>query len=37
VIEMDEEGFIKTDVNMRTSVASIFAAGDVRSGKWFDR
>ena len=32
VIEMDEEGFIKTDVNMRTSVASIFAAGDVRSG-----
>lgn len=32
VVEMDEGGFIKTDVDMRTSVPTIFAAGDVRSG-----
>ena len=32
VVEMDEGGFIKTDVNMRTSIPRIFAAGDVRAG-----
>ena len=30
-IELDDEGHIKTDDAMRTSVPGIFAAGDVRS------
>lgn len=31
-VERDENGFIKTDSNMRTSVRGVFAAGDVRCG-----
>src|ERR1039458_9572366 len=31
-LNVDERGFIVTDNNFRTSVAGIFAAGDVRSG-----
>jgi thioredoxin reductase (NADPH) len=31
VIETDEEGFLRTDDNMRTSVDGIYAVGDVRS------
>lgn len=31
IVELDEDGFIKTDDTMRTSVAGIFAAGDVRN------
>ncbi|MCX7714129.1 MAG: thioredoxin-disulfide reductase [Clostridia bacterium] len=31
VVELDEGGFIKTDVRMRTSIPGIFAAGDVRN------
>lgn len=31
-LELDENGFIKTDINMRTSVSGVFAVGDVRSG-----
>lgn len=31
-IELDEIGMVKTDVDLRTNVAGIFAAGDVRSG-----
>ncbi len=31
LIDADKEGYIKTDEAMRTSVAGIFAAGDVRS------
>ncbi|MGE4555272.1 MAG: thioredoxin-disulfide reductase [Desulfovibrionaceae bacterium] len=30
-LELDTEGFIKTDVEMRTNVPGIFAAGDIRS------
>ncbi|OIN96652.1 MAG: thioredoxin-disulfide reductase [Deltaproteobacteria bacterium CG1_02_45_11] len=30
-IKLDEHGFIRTDLNMETSVAGVFAAGDVRS------
>ena len=30
LVEMDQKGYIKTDEEMRTSVAGIFAAGDVR-------
>jgi thioredoxin reductase (NADPH) len=30
LLDMDESGFIKTDVKMQTSVEGIFAAGDVR-------
>ncbi|MEA1926696.1 MAG: thioredoxin-disulfide reductase [Candidatus Auribacterota bacterium] len=32
VLELDEGGFIKADMAMRTSVPGIFTAGDVRSG-----
>ncbi|MDK2899355.1 MAG: thioredoxin reductase [Patescibacteria group bacterium] len=31
-IELDESGFIKTDLNMQTNIPGIFASGDVRSG-----
>jgi thioredoxin reductase (NADPH) len=31
-IELDDAGFIKTDLNLQTSIAGIFASGDVRSG-----
>ncbi|MFZ2494219.1 MAG: FAD-dependent oxidoreductase [Candidatus Saccharimonadales bacterium] len=31
-IELDEIGMIKTDNNLRTNIAGIFASGDVRSG-----
>jgi thioredoxin reductase (NADPH) len=31
-VELDELGFVKTDVKLRTNVAGIFCAGDVRSG-----
>lgn len=31
-IELDESGFIKTDSNLQTNIAGIFASGDVRSG-----
>ncbi|MEW6666201.1 MAG: thioredoxin-disulfide reductase [Thermodesulfobacteriota bacterium] len=30
-IELDEEGFVKTDQHMATSVPGVFAAGDIRS------
>ena len=29
-VEQDEQGFIKTDANLQTSVEGVFAAGDVR-------
>jgi thioredoxin reductase (NADPH) len=31
-VEMDEQGFIKTDLKLSTAIAGIYAAGDVRSG-----
>jgi len=31
-IELDETGFIKTDLSMQTNIPGIFASGDVRSG-----
>ncbi len=31
VLDLDEQGFIITDAEMRTSVPGVFAAGDVRS------
>lgn len=31
-VEIDEQGFVKTNANLETSVKGIFAAGDVRSG-----
>ncbi len=31
-IELDERGFIKTDINLMTSMKGVFASGDVRSG-----
>src|SRR3989338_8360194 len=31
-IELDERGFIKTDIHLMTKVPGIFCAGDVRSG-----
>ncbi len=30
-VDLDEEGFIKTDINMQTNVAGVFAAGDCRT------
>ena len=32
VLELDEFGFIQTDIGLQTSMAGIFAAGDVRAG-----
>ena len=34
LIELDQNGFIITDGDMKTSVPGIFAAGDVRSKPW---
>lgn len=31
-IELDERGFIKTDLHLMTKIRGVFAAGDVRSG-----
>ncbi len=31
-IQLDEQGLIKTDNNLQTSIKGVFAAGDVRSG-----
>jgi thioredoxin reductase (NADPH) len=31
LIRLDENGFVVTDDNMQTSVAGVFAAGDIRS------
>lgn len=31
-VELDERGFVKTDLHLMTNVPGIFAAGDVRSG-----
>ncbi len=31
-IELDEIGFIKTDIGLQTAIPGVFAAGDVRSG-----
>jgi len=31
-IELDETGFVKTDLNLQTNIPGIFASGDVRSG-----
>jgi thioredoxin reductase (NADPH) len=31
-LELDEEGYIKVDRNMRTSVPGVFAAGDITGG-----
>lgn len=33
VLELDAKGFIITDENLQTSVAGVYAAGDVRNGK----
>ncbi len=33
VIELDQKGYIITDENLQTSVAGVYAAGDVRNGK----
>jgi thioredoxin reductase (NADPH) len=30
VVDMDESGYIKTDSDMRTNIAGVFAAGDIR-------
>jgi thioredoxin reductase (NADPH) len=32
LVELDEFGFIKTDIGLQTSMPGIFAAGDVRAG-----
>lgn len=31
-IELDEIGFVKTDINLQTTMKGVYAAGDVRSG-----
>lgn len=31
-LDLDNNGFIKTDANMRTSIKGVFAVGDVRNG-----
>ena len=31
VLDLDNEGFVKTDINMETSIRGVFAAGDIRS------
>lgn len=33
-LELDEQGFVRTDHCYRTSLPGVFAAGDVRSGAW---
>lgn len=32
IVELDEQGFVKTDAHLQTSLRGVFAAGDVRSG-----
>jgi len=32
IVDLDEIGFIKTNVHLETNIAGVFAAGDVRSG-----
>jgi len=32
IVELDEDGYVVTDDQMRTSLSGVFAAGDVRSG-----
>lgn len=34
IINIDEQGFIITDLKYRTNMKGVFAAGDVRSGCW---
>ena len=33
-VDLDDDGFVITDENMRTSVPGVFAAGDIRSKPW---
>ena len=33
-VDLDDEGFVITDENTRTSVPGVFAAGDIRSKPW---
>jgi thioredoxin reductase (NADPH) len=32
VVALDDFGFIQTDIGLQTSMAGVFAAGDVRAG-----
>jgi thioredoxin reductase (NADPH) len=32
VVQLDEFGFVQTDMSLQTSMAGVFAAGDVRAG-----
>ena len=32
LVELDEKGYVKTDLKLQTSVAGIFAAGEIRQG-----
>ena len=33
-MDLDDEGFVITDENMRTSLPGVLAAGDIRSKPW---